>query len=97
MYRIIGIIDGLYIVQTPKGVKKVKVIESNKKGVRDEIKMLCLQKHVIHLPSSTLSKKPSSLLLLVGCCNFPTAFTSICLTLSRVTINLLPTSSRVYV
>ena len=41
MYRIIGIIDGLYIVQTPKGVKKVKVIESNKKGVRDEIKMLC--------------------------------------------------------
>ncbi len=39
MYRIISIVDGLYIVQTPKGVKKVKVIKSNKKDVRDEIKI----------------------------------------------------------
>ncbi len=39
MYRIIGIIDGHYIVQTPKGLKKVKVIQSNKKNVRDEIKL----------------------------------------------------------
>ena len=39
MYRIIGIIDGHYIVQTPKGLKKVKVIKSNKKHVRDEIKI----------------------------------------------------------
>ena len=28
IYRIIGIIDGHYIVQTPKGLKKVKVIKS---------------------------------------------------------------------
>ena len=34
MYRIIGITDGHYIVQTPKGLKKVKVIKSNKKNVR---------------------------------------------------------------
>lgn len=39
MYRIVGIIDGHYIVQTLKGLKKVKVIESNKKNVRDEIKI----------------------------------------------------------
>ncbi len=39
MYGIIGIIDGHYIVQTPKGLKKVKVIKSNKKDVRDEIKI----------------------------------------------------------
>ncbi len=39
MYRIIGIIDDHYIVQTPKGLKKVKVIKSNKKNVRDEIKI----------------------------------------------------------
>ena len=51
----------------------------------------------IYLPSPMLSKNPSNLLLLVGCCNFITAFASICLTLSRVTINLLPTSSSVYV
>ena len=31
MYRIIGIIDGHYIVQTPKGLKKVKVLKLNKK------------------------------------------------------------------
>jgi hypothetical protein len=39
MYRIIGIIDGHYIVQTPKGLKKAKVIHSNKKSIRDEIKI----------------------------------------------------------
>ena len=39
MYRIIGLIDGHYIVQTPKGLKKVKVTKSNKKNVRDEIKI----------------------------------------------------------
>ncbi len=37
MYRIIGIIDGHYIVETPKVSKKVKVNKSNKKKVRDEI------------------------------------------------------------
>ena len=39
MYRIIGIIDGHYIVQTPEGLKKVKVNKSNKKNVHDEIKI----------------------------------------------------------
>jgi hypothetical protein len=39
MYKIIGIIDGHYIVQTPKGLKKVKVFNSNKKNIRDEIKI----------------------------------------------------------
>jgi hypothetical protein len=39
MYRIVGIIDGHYIVQTPKGLKKVKVVESNKKNVRNETKI----------------------------------------------------------
>jgi hypothetical protein len=32
MYRIVGIIDGHYIVQTHKGLKKVKVNKSNKKN-----------------------------------------------------------------
>ncbi len=39
MYRIIGIIDGHYIVQTPKGLKRVKATKSNEKNVRDEIKI----------------------------------------------------------
>ena len=39
IYRIVGIIDGHYVVKTPKGLKKVKVVESNKKNVRDEIKI----------------------------------------------------------
>ncbi len=39
MYRVIGIIDGHYIVQIPEGLKKVKVIDANKKNVRDEIKI----------------------------------------------------------
>ena len=39
MYRIVGIIDGHYIVQTHKGFKKVKIDDQNKKNVRDEIKI----------------------------------------------------------
>ena len=39
MYRIVGIIDGHYIVQTPKGLKKVKVIKSSKKNINDEIRI----------------------------------------------------------
>ncbi len=39
MYRIIGIIDSYYIVQTPKGLKKVKVNKSNKKKINDKIKI----------------------------------------------------------
>jgi hypothetical protein len=39
MYRIIGIIDGHYVIETPKGLKKVKAIETNKKNVRDKIKV----------------------------------------------------------
>ncbi len=39
MYRIIGIIEGHYIVKTPEGLKEVKVIKLNKKNVRDEIKI----------------------------------------------------------
>ena len=39
MYRIIGIIDGHYIVETPKGLKKMKVTRSNKKNVHDEIRI----------------------------------------------------------
>jgi hypothetical protein len=39
MYRIVGIIDGHYIVRTPKGLKKVKVIKSSKKNINDEIRI----------------------------------------------------------
>ena len=39
MYRIVGIIDGHYIVKTSEGLKKVTVIGTNKKNVRDEIKI----------------------------------------------------------
>ncbi len=39
MYIIVGIIDGHYIVQTQNGLKKMKVIKSNKRNVRDEIKI----------------------------------------------------------
>ena len=39
MYRIVGLIDGHYIVQTHKGLKKVKVYEANRKNVHDEIKI----------------------------------------------------------
>ncbi len=38
-YRIIGIIDGHYIVQARKGFKKVKVVKSDKKNVNIEIKI----------------------------------------------------------
>ncbi len=31
MYRIIGIVDGHYVVKTPKGLKKVKIDVQNKK------------------------------------------------------------------
>jgi len=39
MYRIIGIIDGHYIVQAHKGLKKVKVAGSDKKSIDDEIRI----------------------------------------------------------
>jgi hypothetical protein len=39
MYRIVGIIDDHYIVQTPKGLKKVKATKANKKNVHEEIKI----------------------------------------------------------
>ncbi|TWU28904.1 hypothetical protein S225a_26960 [Candidatus Brocadiaceae bacterium S225] len=39
MYRIIGIIDGHYIVQTHKGLKKVKVVGLDKKSINDDIKI----------------------------------------------------------
>ena len=39
MYRIVGIIDGHYIIQTPKGLKKVKISGTNKKNINDEIKI----------------------------------------------------------
>ena len=38
-YGIIGIVDGHYIVQTPKGLKRVKISGTDKKNVRDEIKI----------------------------------------------------------
>jgi hypothetical protein len=37
MYRIVNIIDGHYIVKTPKGLKKVKIDMKNKKDINDEI------------------------------------------------------------
>ena len=39
MYKIVGIIDGHYIVQTHKGLKKVKIFGANKKSINDEIKI----------------------------------------------------------
>ena len=39
MYKIVGIIDGHYIVQTPNGLKKVKTSKSNRRKVHDEIKI----------------------------------------------------------
>ncbi len=39
MYRIVGIIGGHYIVQTPKGLKRVKVIKSDKKNISDGVKI----------------------------------------------------------
>ena len=37
MYTIVGTIDGYYIVQTPKGLKKAKIDVQNKKNINDEI------------------------------------------------------------
>ncbi len=42
MYKIIGIIDGHYIVQTPKGLKKVKISGTDKRNIHDEIKIVKL-------------------------------------------------------
>jgi hypothetical protein len=39
MYKIVGIIDGHYVVQTPKGLKKVKIYGTDKKDISDEIKI----------------------------------------------------------
>ena len=39
MCRIIGIIVGHYNVETSEGLKKVKVIETNKKNVHDVLKI----------------------------------------------------------
>ena len=39
MYRIIGIVDGHYVVKTPKGLKKVKIDVHNKKNINDVIKI----------------------------------------------------------
>ncbi len=38
-YKIIGIVDGLYVVKTPKGLKKVKIDVQNKKNINDKIKI----------------------------------------------------------
>ena len=50
---------------------------------------------VMNLDCYNLSTKSLSLLLLVGCFSFLSALASICLILSLVTPNTLPTSSRV--
>ena len=39
MYRIVGIIDNHYIVNTSKGLKKVKIYGTDKKNINDEIKI----------------------------------------------------------
>ena len=39
MYRIIGIVDGHYIVKTHKGLKKVEISASDKKNIHDNIKI----------------------------------------------------------
>ena len=39
MYRIIGIVDGHYIIKTHKGLKKVKILGDDKKNINDEIKI----------------------------------------------------------
>ncbi len=39
MYRIIGLIDNHYIVQTPKGLKKVKISGADKKNISDEVRI----------------------------------------------------------
>ncbi len=39
MYRILGLIDGHYIVKTCKGLKKVKISGTDKKNINDKIKI----------------------------------------------------------
>ncbi len=39
MYRIVGIVDGHYIVKTYKGLKKVKIDMKKKKNINDEIRI----------------------------------------------------------
>lgn len=39
MYKIIGIIDGHYIVKARKGLKKVKISGIDRKNINDEIKI----------------------------------------------------------
>jgi hypothetical protein len=37
MFKIIGIVDGYYVVKTPRGLKRVKADQSNPKRINDEI------------------------------------------------------------
>ena len=39
MYKIVGIIDGHYIVETPKGLKKVKITGTDKNNINDSIRI----------------------------------------------------------
>ncbi len=39
LFKIIGIVDNHYIVKTHKGLRKVKIIESNRKNINDEIRI----------------------------------------------------------
>ena len=38
-YKIIGIVDGLYVVKTPEGLIKVKATGTDKKRINDEIRI----------------------------------------------------------
>ncbi len=39
LFKIIGIVDGYYIVKTHKGLNKVKIDMKNKKNINDEIRI----------------------------------------------------------
>jgi len=39
LFKIIGIVDDHYIVKTHKGLKKVKISDTDKKNINDEIKI----------------------------------------------------------
>ncbi len=39
MYRIVGTINGHYMVETPKGLKKVKISGTDKININDEIQV----------------------------------------------------------
>ncbi len=54
MYKIVGIIDGHYIVQTPKGFKKVKKPGTDKKNISDKIR---ITEHIIILPINWTEKR----------------------------------------